>query len=71
MMTSEKLSLENFVIWLITATSDDKFCYRHCICDTVRTLGKDKVLDELERQAQSFKNIGEAVKLAQLVRAIK
>ncbi len=64
------ISLENFVTWLIMAEPDDRFLYRHHICAKVKELGKDKVLDELQKQSQSFKNLGEAVITAQIVKGI-
>ncbi len=69
-MTSKKLSLENFVYWLIIAQPEDKFCYRYKICDTVKIFGKDIVLNELKKQSYNFKNVYEAVNLTKLLREI-
>ncbi len=69
-MTSKEFSLENFVSWLIIAQPEDKFCYRHKICDVVKTFGKDIVLNELEKQSYNFKNVYEAVHLTRLLRDI-
>lgn len=67
----KQLSLEKFVNWLIVTSADDIFFYRRNICETVRGFGKDKVLDELEKQSQSFHDVGKAVNLARLVRDIR
>lgn len=67
----KKLSLENFVFWLVNLSHDDKFFYRKNICETVQKFGKENVLEEIEKQSKNFKDIGSAVTTAQMVKGIK
>lgn len=63
--------LYNFVFWLIHATPDCKYKYRHKICETVKKLGKERVLDELMRQGKDTMDFNEAVIMARTVRNIE
>lgn len=69
-MTFEDIALYNFVWWLIHQTPEDRFTHRGNICETVRRYGKEKILDELERQSRDMRTIGEAVILTQTIRGM-
>ena len=59
--------LYNFVFWLIHAKPDGKYKYRHKICETVKRLGKQKVLDELAKQGQDTMELPEAVIMSRTI----
>ncbi|MDP2682022.1 MAG: hypothetical protein Q8P28_04325 [Deltaproteobacteria bacterium] len=64
----ENNHLYNFVYWLIHAQLDCKFKHRDKICETVKRLGKEAVLDELMRQGKDTFNLNEAVIMARTIR---
>ena len=63
--------LYNFVFWRIHASPDCKYKYRHKICETVKRLGKQKVLDELAKQGQDTMGLPEAVIMSRTIRDIE
>ncbi len=67
----KNLSLKSFVMWLIAANPDTKYEYRHRICDAVGNLGKDNVLNEIEKQATKMKSFPEVIATSKLVKDIK
>lgn len=60
--------LYNFVFWLIHATPDCKYKYRHKICETVKILGKKVVIDELGKQGKDTMQLNEAVIMSRTIR---
>lgn len=67
----EASNLYNFTYWLIHATPDCKYKHKHKICETVKRLGKDAVLDELMRQGKDTMQFNEAVIMARTIKDIE
>ena len=63
--------LYNFVYYLIHAKPDCKYKHRDKICETVKRLGKKKVLDELAKQAQDTMQLPEAIIMTRTIRDIE
>lgn len=70
-MTHEQLALESFVFWLIHAKPEKKYEFRYKICESVKTFGKQAVLDELEKQGKDVNNMPEATIMTRTIREIE
>lgn len=70
-MDNEQLHLYNFVHYLIHASPECKYKHRDKICETVKRLGKNKVLDELIKQGKDTMEFNEAVIMARTIRDIE
>lgn len=70
-MDSNQHHLYNFVFYLIHASPECKYKHKDKICDTVKRLGKEAVLDELIKQGKDTLHFTEAVIMARTIRDIE
>ena len=70
-MTHDQLAIENFVYWLIHASSERIYNHRVKIGEAVKLFGKKRVMDELLRQGKDSMKLSEALAMSKTIMEIE
>lgn len=66
-MTHDQLAIENFVYWLIHASSERIYKHRVKIGEAVKLFGKKRVMDELIEQGRDSMQLAEALSMSKTI----